>query len=355
VVALLLPAKLATTGYAARARAALASRTMLHAVADLTDDPGARFDATVYPLALIASVRRPPYGSLVRTALDPQAPPSVTQAGLAARPGAPWVLVPDDVAAALDALRAAHPVLGTRLRCRLGVKTGANEVFLDPPHDVEPELVRRAVRGRDVLAFRCRPGPRLLWPCDAAGAPLPALPPHAARHLDAARGRLERRTDFDGGPPWALFRTVGVDAPHRLVWPDLGRALQAAALTGDAAAAWVPLNTCYVAPVASAAEAHALAAWLNSGCIRLAARLGAVPAAAGYRRFTAATVSGLPLPAAVPRDADLAALGRAGARGRPVQDDLDALALQLLDLPARPRRILETLARGDAHDTDDRR
>jgi hypothetical protein len=264
------------------------------------------------------------------------------------------VLVPDDVAEVLEMLRAAHPTLGTRLRCRLGVKTGANDVFLDPPAEVEPELVRRAVRGRDVLAFRCRPGPRLLWPCDPTGAPLPALPPGAARHLDAVRTRLERRTDFAGGPHWSLFRTAGVDAPHRLVWPDLGRTLQAAALTGDEAAAWVPLNTCYVAPATSAAEAHALAAWLNSGSLRLVARLGAVPAAAGYRRFTAATIAALPLPAAVPRDADLAALGRAGARGRPVQDDLDAYALQLLDLPTRVRRVLAALARADAG-ADDRR
>ncbi|HEU4700279.1 MAG TPA: hypothetical protein VFS40_13930 [Gemmatimonadales bacterium] len=365
VVAMLVPAKLATAGYGARARHALATRTTLHTVADLTDAPAARFEATVYPLALVAATRPPASGHAVRTTLraTPASPDTtearydgrdagrpatrVAQAALAAGGGAPWVLVPDPLREALAAL-AHHPRLGDRVRCQLGVKTGANDLFLDPPDDVEDAVLRWAVRGRDVAPFRCRQRTRLLWPCDAAGRPLAALPPRAAAHLAPARPRLLARSDYDGGPPWTLFRTTPACAPHRVVWADLARRLQAAALTGEAAARLVPLNTCYVAPVRSAGEAHALAAWLNSRWLRLVARLGAVPAASGHHRFSARTVEALPLPAAVPGDADLAALARAAARGRPVQDDLDALAFRHLGLPLRARRTLADLARAES-------
>ena len=56
-LAILVPAKLATAGYATACRAALASRATIHRVADLANDPRAGFEATTYPLALIASRR----------------------------------------------------------------------------------------------------------------------------------------------------------------------------------------------------------------------------------------------------------------------------------------------------------
>ena len=47
VVAMLVPAKIATTGYAVALRHALASTTTLHVVAEVTREAGAEFDATV--------------------------------------------------------------------------------------------------------------------------------------------------------------------------------------------------------------------------------------------------------------------------------------------------------------------
>jgi len=63
-------------------------------------------------------------------------------------------------------------------------------------------------------------------------------------------------------------------------------------------------------------------------------------------------VASLPLPAAAPHDPDLAALARAGARGRPVQDALDEHAAHLLGLSTEARRVLLDLDRRHA---DDRR
>ena len=54
VVAMLVPAKIATAGYGAATRHGLATTTTLVAAADLTGAPHAVFEATVYPLALIA-------------------------------------------------------------------------------------------------------------------------------------------------------------------------------------------------------------------------------------------------------------------------------------------------------------
>jgi hypothetical protein len=243
-----------------------------------------------------------------------------------------------------------HPALGERLSCHLGVKTGANRIFLDPPGTVEGCLLRWAVRGRDLRPFQARPTRRLLWAHDAAGAPLARLPPGAAAHLRAHDARLRARADYIGGPPWTLFRTAAATSRHRILWADLARRLTGCALTGRRDVAFIPLNTCYVAPARSEAEAERLAAWLNSTWIRAVARLGAVPASGGFHRFTAAVVTRLPLPAAVLADERLLAAAKAGRAGEPVQEAIDDLAAGHLALSTRERTALARLVASGAAD-----
>jgi hypothetical protein len=71
VVGFLLPAKLATAEYGARARHALAATGTIRAAADLTAAPEPIFDGTVYPLALVVSKSSAPEGHRVRTRLGP--------------------------------------------------------------------------------------------------------------------------------------------------------------------------------------------------------------------------------------------------------------------------------------------
>ncbi|HEU5169314.1 MAG TPA: N-6 DNA methylase [Gemmatimonadales bacterium] len=340
-VALLVPSKLATARYGARARHGLATETTLHVVADLGAGRGG-FDATAYPMALVLARARPADGHGVRAALAVREPVCTPQAALAG--GGPWVLTGDRARAALAGLARAAPRLRDRLTVHLGVKTGANRLFLDPPDTVEPSLLRWAVRGRDVRPFSAVRGPRLLWPCDEAGRALPELPPGALAHLAPAIARLRARADYDRGPPWTLFRTGPACAGHRVVWADLARRLTAVAFTGAGDRERIPLNSCYVAPVADRETAHRLAAWLNCTWMRAAARLVATPAAGGYARFGAAAVGGLPLPDAVLHDAELAELARAGAAGRVVQPDLDDLAARHLALTAAERAALVEVA-----------
>ena len=195
VVAMLVPAKIARATYGAEARHALATTTTLVALADLTGRPEAAFDATVYPLALVARHARPPSGHRVRARLAVGGP-SVRQAALAG--GGPWILTGDRLQACLAGLRAEHPPIGAVIRCQLGVKTGANRVFLDPPLADGP-LIWWAVRGRDLCGIHgpCPPppplDPRLRWLAAArAAAGGRSLPGPASRRA-ASEGGSRRR------------------------------------------------------------------------------------------------------------------------------------------------------------------
>jgi methylase of polypeptide subunit release factors len=329
VVAFIVPAKLATADYATALRHGLAAGATLHRLTTLDDDPDARFEATVYPMALIASRRRAGTSHVVATALEGSV--GVPQRTLAG--GGPWIIAADPVRRVAAALADRFPRLGERMRAQLGVKTGADRLFLTREPDLEPPLMRRAVRGRDVAAFRAMAGPWLRWPCDRTGAPLPDLPPRAAAWAARHRDALLTRADYRGGPPWALFRTRLASAPHRVTWADLGRRLEAVPLSGPHAGEVVPLNTCYVCALPSALAADALGAFLNATWTRALATLGAPPAAGGFRRFNARVVESLPLPPAVLGDATLAHLAqRAGHED--VQEALDARVATLLDLDA---------------------
>jgi Eco57I restriction-modification methylase len=336
-MALLVPAKIATTGYAARARAALSASACLHVVADLGHDASAAFDATTYPMALVVTKRSAPPSHQVRTSLDVRAAHGPAQAALGA---APWILGAGRAADVARALAERCPLLSERYVCRLGVKTGADAVFLDPPGPIERALLRWALRGRDVSPFVAIARRRLLWTHDAHGRPLERLPPSAAAHCAAHENRLRGRSDFRGGPYWGVFRVGAAVAEHRVVWADLSRELSAVALSGAAAAAFIPLNTCYAIVTGTAAETHALTGWLNSTPIRRLARLVATPASGGFARHGAATIGSLPLPAAAVRDPDLVTLARRMSGGERLQGELDEVVYGHLALDERERASL---------------
>jgi len=342
VVAFVVPAKLATAGYASRLRAELSSRTTLLVAADLRADPRSDFDATVYPMALLARRQEPEPEHRVRLALAPGAR-MLPQRDLGA---SPWALVPDAVRAGLARVQAAFPRLGERFPCHLGVKTGLNRAFLDPPSSVEPEVVRWAVRGRDVAPFRVRTVTRMLWPCGSDGQPLSTLPRGAARHLEQFAEELGRRSDHPDRtqPWWTIFRTRPAAAKYRVIWPDVARCLAAAPLVGAIGRDSIPLNSCYVVVARDTPQAFRLAAWLNSTWCRAIAAATADPASGGFRRFNARVVTSLPFPPALLSDPELLELAVRGIRGVPVQQELDARTASLLGLTQEERRALAGLA-----------
>ncbi len=323
VVGLLLPAKLLTAQYGAVARDGLARGTTLSVVANLMDRQKA-FDATVYPLALIGARNVPPPMHRIATDLHGQ-PGQVAQQSLGA---GPWAF---GAAGAGPASRTAVPRLGEQFRIRLGVKTGADDVFLDPPGPVETALLRPAIRGRDVGAFQYSSPRQLIWAVDRHGHPLTEVPPLARAYFARHASRLKHRADYQAGPAWTVFRTDGGVAKHRVIWADLARRLAAVALTTSASRTAVPLNTCYWIGTSSSDESLALAAWLNSEPIRAQAKRHATVAASGYSRFNAELVAGLPLSLTALTDPRLIELSRA-AHADPQRDQaaIDQRVLELL-------------------------
>lgn len=341
VVAMLVPAKIASAGYGAAARHALASSTTLHVIADLTGTREASFDATVYPLAIVTANSSPSPSHQLRATLPLPDSHRIKQSELTG--GAPWILTGRGLHAVVSALEHEHPALGETITCHLGVKTGLNRVFLDPPLELEPEVLRWAVRGRDVKPFRCHRNLRLLWSHDSYGRPSPQLPPRAAAYLKRHDSALRARRDYQGGPPWVVFRARPAVARYRVVWPDLARRLTAAPLTSRLDLQCIPINSCYVAPLSQAERAEALAAWLNSTWIGALARVGAVPASSGFARFNAQVVARLPLPSSAMVDPSLSQLARRARSGAPVQQDLDALVAKHLGLSTSAQRALRSV------------
>jgi len=339
VVAMLVPAKIATAAYGATVRAALDAQGTVLAMADLSDQPESRFEATTYPLGFV--VRKEPRPSVhrPRLGLSTGNPQGALGTG---PPGAPWILVHDTLNQALEVMRVHPPLLHT-VRIQLGVKTGANHLFLSPPAGIEEELLRPVVRGRDVCAFSAAPAGQIIWTHDPTGRPLPSLPAEAARHFARHGEALHRRADDLGGVPWALFRTAaGLEIP-RVIWADLGVRLEAACLAGGRERKFVPLNTCYVVMCRHPATALALTAWLNSTWSRAVARALADRASGGYARFNARSVGSVPMPAGVLGDARLAALTKRAAAGEEIQEELDDITASVLGLSVEHRTVLSEM------------
>ena len=338
-VGLLVPAKLASSAYGVAARRALTRDLTIHAIVELGSMYPSAFDATVYPMALVTAKERPGKDQQVRLSLDKPFADSIAQAELAG--GGPWVTRTSGAAAIARKLAARFPSIASRHVIHLGVKTGANAVFLNPPPSVETALIRPAFRGRDVRPFHILRTTPMLWPCSERGKPLTALPPGASRWLAAHRQRLLARADQSEGPPWMIFRTAAALPGSKVVWADLSRSLTAAALAdGDRR---IPLNTCYVLQ-APPASCSILAAWLNSSWMRGLARLHADPASSGFARFNARTVGALPCPETLARDAGIAGWVGQMTSGTFHQAELDELTAPHLDLTPAELRTLASVA-----------
>jgi hypothetical protein len=325
VVALLIPAKLATSGYAEPLRRRLSQGARIERAVPLAEPVAQTFGAAVYPMALVAAHADPTGTETTATALGPKAlAPTIAQRQL--QSDGPWILIAGAERISRR-LRAAFPTVGERWVPQLGVKTGADDLFLV---DEEHPGTRPAVRGRDIAAWCCRPRRFLLWTHGADGLPFPRLAGELFKRLARHDERLRQRSDYRGGPPWQLFRTGLGLAAHRVVWPDLGRRLSAAVPAPEV----VPLNTVYGIATREAADAAALSALFNSCWLTALARLVADPARGNFRRFNARVVRGLPVPPS--GSAVWAELARRGQRC----ESADDLVADALELDATDRRTL---------------
>ncbi|MGH7605961.1 MAG: Eco57I restriction-modification methylase domain-containing protein, partial [Gemmatimonadales bacterium] len=156
--ALLVPEKLGASGYAEALRHRLAHTTTVERAAPIGDAAARAFGAAVYPMVLVAVRRDPPVDTSVATTLGPKPDAQSVPQALLQRQG-PWILQPDADRVARR-LQASFPTVGERWSPQIGVKTGADDLFLISSRLPE---TRPVVRGRDIRPWRCAPSCHLLW------------------------------------------------------------------------------------------------------------------------------------------------------------------------------------------------
>lgn len=362
VVALVVPAKLLRAGYAGALRSLLRRRATVHRLDDRSHALDSGFAATVFPLLLV--LRRGAAEHEARVSIHGpsgpfiQGPAAQDEIGLDRPPSrAPWLALPGDAVRAVRTALHNGPRLGGTFRPRLGVKTGANEVFVRPASraDELPRACRAmAILGRDLAPFRIRPSAAVLAAVDASGAPCRTVPRDVAEFLRPHASRLARRADARTASAWTLVRTDLLRGGWLVLWRDIAPRLEAAVLHRSAGGP-VPLNTCYGVVAADAWAAWWLSAWLNSAPVRSLAMVLAERASGGAYRFAAGTVGALPLPRRFddPAVRALAEIGRAAHEGGEWDDDaLAHHATAALGLEPGVARILARLDHALRRSTD---
>jgi hypothetical protein len=351
-VGILLPSKLTSAGYAQTARHRLVREVSIHYLHRVPDRDAASFQATTYPLALVVRKERPPRNHEVSLDFDGGA--RIPQRAL--RPSGPWVLAPSKTRRALEAFCDSGTPLGELAPASLGIKTGADAVlvgkvltrkgltciveFGGEPVEIEANVLRPAVRGRDISKYQVRPSRVILWAYDPHGRPRQQLPPLSLAYVQRHRRRLEKRSDARGGLLWTVFRVRAALSPNRVVWPDIARHPAACALDSTDSRSALPLNTCYVSNAPDAETALVITAVLNSTWTHALVASTADEARGGYRRINARVVAAVPVPPAGERRAALAHLCSVKHNQIPVNDeDLDEAVAEALALPALFRTL----------------
>lgn len=220
--------------------------------------------------------------------------------------GAPWRLAVGAERESIERLERAGPRLGEIARIVKGTGTNADRsyVFEDREPPVEPAMVRRCLRGRDVVAWGAATDRvRCLLPYTPAGAliepgELARRYPRARRYLESQRDILESRERgrFAGERFYQFGRPQNLEllcsGAAKVVIPDVARESRAlldrsGALVLDSAYAVVPHRP---------EDAALILAVFNSPAPMMWLRATGVPLRGGYRRMKTAYLLELPVP-----------------------------------------------------------
>ena len=355
-IGFVLPAKLLRAGYAGALRALVRERATVRYLADRSHGDAGAFAATVFPMVLVLRRGQEDPHRLARVCIEGASGAvlegAARQSDLPLDPDAPrsaWLALPAEAARVLRTALLAGPPLRQCFHPRIGVKTGANAVFVRDltRADELPRACRvAAVQGRDVSPFLVRPGAALLAALDGRGAALPVVPREVVDYLAPHLALLRRRADARGVQAWTLFRTELLHTRWLVLWRDIAGRLESAVLERADAGAPVPLNSCYGVSAQDAYTAYWLCAYLNSAPARAMACALAERASGGAFRFDGRTVGALPLPphTGTPPVRALAAIGRTACGGFAwSQDDLDRHAADALGLDGASATSLAAL------------
>ncbi len=355
-VGLLLPSKVLSAGYGEIARRHLVKEHTIAYVHRVPANETVRFGATAYPVALVLRNLPPEPKHCVRLGFGNSR--SLPQSELNST--GPWILLNTSGRCAIRDFEASGVPLRDVATPMLGVKTGANGIFVgtitaehsDRPivafgcgeRGIEAKLLRPAIRGRDVNEFRVTPRRVILWCYDRDGDVLARLPRGATEHIERNVAALKDRADYKHGPLWSLFRTRCVQGKHRVVWRDIDRQPRAVVLDESEYPDAIPLNTCYVARAPDRETAHAIAAVFNSTWTTALIRTLADEARGGFRRINARAVATIPVPVSKSKRGALAALSLRAHRTQHVNhEEVDEAVADALDISTRTRQTLRSL------------
>lgn len=266
---------------------------------------------------------------------------------------APWRLHSADARSLIARLEDGHPRVGQLTsRVSAGPASGRDKLFVfaeaEAP-DVEPELLRPAIRGRDIEAFRLvDPRLRALVPYqfDAFGnGRLVRLEdfPRATRYLRSHRESLRARHCVKvWGRPWHEWHdpvTTDLVRQAKILVPDVANANRFAVDPG----AYLPLHSAYYLVPKGGTDPHYMTGVLNSFVSEFIVRTLSPVVKDGFSRYRQQFVAALPVPVAPGRLAKQIAGAAREGDGRRVND----LVAELFALTARERDAIETaLTRG---------
>lgn len=219
--------------------------------------------------------------------------------------GEDWAAVHPSLQRLAARIRGLHPTLDSvSRRVSAGIATGRDGVFVvrsDANLGIEPELLRPAIRGRDISAFRIEdPGLRILVPYSFE-AGVPRLVdirqyPGAKRYLAAFRQELEERHCVrKWGKAWYDLHDpvpFNLAAQPKVVVPDVAARNRFALDTGS----FVPLHSAYYV-VPSGIDARFLVSVLNSRPVEFLIRTTAPRVKDGFSRYRSQFLLGIPIPA----------------------------------------------------------
>ncbi|MBK8936303.1 MAG: Eco57I restriction-modification methylase domain-containing protein [Polyangiaceae bacterium] len=268
---------------------------------------------------------------------------------------APWYIASPKLDGLAARLREGHPTLASvAVRVSAGPATGRDGLFVFPEGaepDIEQELLRPAVRGRDVQRFAVKdPKLQVLLPYTYDFAGTPSLIdlnrfPGARRYLRRHRDELEARHcvrvwekswfDLHDQPTCDLAKLP------KLLVPDVANTNRFAVDTGM----FMPLHSVYYVVGKPGVDLNFLAAVLNSNVATFLLRLFSPVVKDGFQRYRQQFLFKLPIP--VPTLPEKDEIVRATDSGD--FDTVEELVQRLFKVSASEERALRAhLADGPA-------
>jgi hypothetical protein len=225
-----------------------------------------------------------------------------------------WDFRPPELLRIVRRLQSAFPSLNSLSnRISAGPATGRDDVYVRPMSDfasVEPELIRPAVRGRDIGAFTIsNPGLGVLLPFTfSRGAPRLISPdryPGAFRYLEKHRSDLEPRHCVRvWGKSWFDIHDLpasDIARAAKILVPDVAERCRFAVDRGQ----FFPLHSAYYIVPHEPECLDYLTAVLNSRIVEFVVRLRAPVAKDGFSRFRRQFLASIPIATGTASEASL--------------------------------------------------